>query len=111
MFKFFSMVLEKMGSWFGIVFKIIIPIFVMYRPIKLTAFTIFIYGTTLGGDFYTFDGLGEVIYYSLYGIFILLVFLFPKVASGFEFVVIPYYFINILLCKTVEYFNLVAISS
>lgn len=106
MFKAFSTLLEKMGNWFGIIFKIILPIIIMYRPIRLAAYTVYVYGTTLGGDYYTFNGLGEVIYYILYAIFILLVFLFPKAASGFEFVVIPYYFVSLILFKSIEVFEL-----
>ncbi|MBQ8795707.1 MAG: hypothetical protein IJZ54_04725 [Clostridia bacterium] len=107
MFKLFSAMLEKMGNWFGIIFKIIIPVFIMFRPLKLTAFTIFMGGTMLGGDYTTFDGLGQIAFYVMYIIFILLCFLFPKVASAFEFVIIPYYFVSLIVLNVSDYLNLV----
>lgn len=107
MFKLFSAMLEKMGNWFGIIFKILIPIVIMYRPLKLTAFTIFVGGTYFGGDYSTFDGLGQIAFYAMYVIFILLCFLFPKAASAFEFVIIPYYFITLIVFNVSDYLNLV----
>lgn len=92
MFKFVSAVLEKMGNWFGIIFKIIIPLAVMYRPIKAFSFSLVLIGTFCGGDSQDLSDLGVIVFGVLYGIFILMLIFFPKLASATEFFLIFCYF-------------------
>ena len=92
MTKFILNVLEKMGKWFGIIFKIIIPLLVMYRPIKNFAFSFVVFGTYFGSDAQQINKLGFIVFCILYAVFIMLLLLFPKVASATEFVLIGYYF-------------------
>ncbi|MBR3988558.1 MAG: hypothetical protein IKK10_04565 [Clostridia bacterium] len=105
MFKFFSALLDKMGSWFGIIFKIILPGIVMYRPVKMFAFAVMVFGTTLGGDITSFDKLGIVIFYMLYAILVLMLFLFPKVASAMEFCLMAFYFVCLIVFNFIDFFS------
>lgn len=106
MFRLISTLLDKMGKWFGIIFKTILPIGVMYFATRLAVFSIFIFGTAAGGDYGKLDGLCEVVFWLLYGVFIIMVLAFPKIASVMEFVIIPYYFVILILCYNVDYFTL-----
>lgn len=92
MFKLISVALEKMGNWFGIIFKMIIPFAVMYRPIKTFTFFIVLAGTFCGGDSHALSDMGVIVFGILYGVFALLLIFLPKVASVTEFVLIGFYF-------------------
>ncbi len=106
MFKLISGILDKMGNWFGVVFKIIIPIVVMYYPIRFSVLSIYIYGVAYGGSHTTFDGLCEVMFWLLYLIFVAMVFLIPKVASGMEFIIASYYIITLIICAKSAYLGM-----
>ncbi len=106
MYKFITSLLDKMGSWFGIVFKIILPLVIMYRPIRLTAFTVYVYGALISGNVTAFNDLGQIAIYALYIVLLCMLFLAPKAASVFEFVMVPYYLINLIILTTAEYFEL-----
>ena len=113
MYKLISSLLDKMGNWFGIVFKILIPAIVMYRPIRFTAFTIYVYGGLLTGNVRFFNDIGKFSIYLFYLILLLLLYFSPEAASVFEFVMIPSYILNLILLSTIEYFqiNIVGIES
>lgn len=98
MFRLISGILDKMGNWFGVVFKIIIPIVVMYYPTRLAVLSVYIYGIAYGGSYTTFEGLCEVMFWLLYLIFVAMAFLIPKVASIMEFIIIPYYMLTLIIC-------------
>ena len=106
MFRIVSSILDKMGNWFGVVFKILIPIVLMYFPIRLSVLSVYIYGVAGGGDHTTFDGLCEVIFWLLYLIFAAMAFLVPKAASAMEFVIIPYYILTLIICSKSSYLEL-----
>lgn len=103
MFRLISGILDKMGNWFGVVFKIIIPIALMYFPIRLSVLSVYIYGVAFGGNRTTFDGLCDVMFWLLYLIFVTMAFLIPKVASAMEFVIIPYYMLTLIICAKSNY--------
>ena len=84
--------LEKMGKWFGIIFKIIIPLLVMYRPIKNFAFSFVVFGTYYGTEAQQINKFGMIVFCILYAVFLILLLLFPKAASATVFVLIAYYF-------------------
>lgn len=104
MFRFFSALLDKMGNWFGIIFKMILPAILMYRPIKMFAFSVLVFGVTLGGNSYSFNDLGVVLFYIVYAILVLMLLLFPQVASAMEFALMGYYFLSLTVFSTVGYF-------
>lgn len=105
MYRLISTLLDKMGSWFGVVFKILLPAIIMYRPIRLTAFTIYIYGALLSGNTNAFNDFGKIAIYVLYLVLGLMLIFAPEAASVFEFVMVPYYLINLIILSTVEYFE------
>lgn len=92
MYKIISSLFEKMGNWFGIVFKMIIPFFVMYRPLKAFVFSCILLETADGGNFYFFSRFGFLVFVFMYIILMVLLIFFPKVASAVEFVLIIWYF-------------------
>lgn len=102
MFRLFSAILDKMGSWFGVIFKIIIPVLVMFLPTKLAVYSIYIFGVTLGGEYYSLSGFCEVAFYLVYAFFILMAILFPRVATVMEFIIIPYYLLTLILSSTLN---------
>ena len=109
MFNFVSRALDKMGNWFGIIFKLILPAVVMYRPAKFFALSFLVYGTTLGGDFRSLNGFCEILFYAVCGVLLLMLLLFPKAASATEFGLMGLYFINLTVFSVTDYFtNLVS---
>lgn len=103
MYKVISVALEKMGNWFGVIFKILIPLLVMYRPIKAFIFTFVLLGTINGGDSYLSSDLGVIVFGILYAIFTLLLIFLPKVASVTEFVLIGWYFVFLIITYSGAY--------
>lgn len=89
---FILKVLEKMGKWFGIIFKIILPLLFMYRPLKSLAFSFVVLGTYFGSEAQQINALGTVAFCVFYIVFFVLLMFFPKIASATEFVLIGYYF-------------------
>ena len=75
MFNLISVALEKLGNWFGIIFKIILPIVAMYRPIKTFALSVVMLGTYYDGNAASMNNLGLVLFGILY------VVLFPTFTS------------------------------
>lgn len=92
MFKLFSSILEKMGNWFGIIFKILLPAVIMYRPIKMVGFSLLVFGAMFGGDITSLNNFGLILFALVYVVFVVMLFLFPKAASALEFILIFYYF-------------------
>jgi hypothetical protein len=84
--------LGKMGKWFGIIFKIIIPLLAMYRPIKTLSFSIVVFGIHFWGNPEQMNNFGTVAFIAFYVIFFVLLLLCPKIASAIEFILIAYYF-------------------
>ena len=97
MYKSISSLFEKMGNWYGIVFKLIIPFFVMYRPIKAFIFSFVLMVTAGGGNIFSSSDMGLFMFIILYAVFVLLLFLLPKVASAIEFVFITWYFVFLIV--------------
>ncbi len=92
MFRLISVVLDKMGNWFGIIFKMVLPFAVMYRPIKTFTFFLVLVGTFFGGDSHVLSDMGVIAFFVLYGMFALILVFLPKTASVTEFVLIGFYF-------------------
>ena len=92
MFKLFSTLLERMGNWFGIIFKILLPAVIMYRPIKMVGFSLLVFGSILGGDVSSLNNFGIILFVIIYIVFGIMLILFPKAASALEFILILYYF-------------------
>ena len=92
MSKFIFATLDKLGNWFGIIFKIILPLFVMYRPIKTFTLSFATFGALLGGDSHKLSDIGVIAFFVLYGVVVLLLIFLPKVASATEFFLILFYF-------------------
>lgn len=105
MSRFILNVLEKMGKWFGIIFKVIIPLLVMYRPIKTFVFSFVVIGTYFGGSAQDINKIGLVAFCILYAIFFVLLMFFSKVASATEFVLIAYYFIFLAFIYLAGYYS------
>ncbi len=105
MTKFIFDFLEKTGNWFGIIFKIILPVAVMYRPIKMFTLSFVTFGTLCGGDFQGLNRFGVVLFYILYGVFVAMLFLTPKAASAAEFILIINYFICLGLFYYIDFFR------
>ena len=91
MSNFIFLALDKMGNWFGIIFKIILPLFAMYRPIKTFTLSFAVFGALLGGDSQMLSDIGVIAFFVLYGIFAVLLIFLPKVASATEFFLIFFY--------------------
>lgn len=96
MYKSITSLFEKMGNWFGIVFKLILPFFVMYRPIKTFVFSLVLLVTGIGGNSFSSNDMGVFVFIIVYAVFVLLLFLLPKVASATEFVLIGWYFVFLI---------------
>lgn len=92
MFKLYAYILDKLGVWFGIIFKMVLPFLVMYRPIKTFAFSIVVVGTYYMGSSPSLNTFGIVLFYLIYAVLLALLIWFPKVASAVEFVLIGVYF-------------------
>lgn len=91
MSKFIFAALDKLGNWFGIIFKIILPLFAMYRPIKTFTLSFVVFGSLLGGDSQKLNDAGVIAFFVLYGVFALTLIFLPKVASATEFFLIFFY--------------------
>ena len=91
MFKFLSFVVEKMGVWFGIIFKLVLPLLVMYMPIKSFAYSIAIIGVYYNSYPPSIVAFGIVVFGLSYIVLLALLIWFPKVASAFEFVLMAIY--------------------
>lgn len=92
MYKFISSFLEKLGNWFGIIFKIALPLLFMYRPIKTFVFSFVVIGFASGADSYVSSDFGVIAFSIVYAVLALLLFFFPRAASVFEFFLIAWYF-------------------
>lgn len=103
MYKAISSLFEKMGNWFGVVFKIIIPFFVMYRPIKTFVFSFVLMATAVGGNPFSSNDMGVIVFIIVYTVFVLLLFLLPKVASATEFVFIVWYFVFLIVIAVSDF--------
>lgn len=94
-----------MGKWFGIVFKILIPLLVMYRPIKSFAFSFVILGTYFGSEAQQINLFGTIGFCVFYIVFFVMLLFFPKVASATEFVLIAYYFAFLAFVYIAGYYS------
>ncbi len=92
MFKLIAGIVERMGNWFGIIFKIVLPFIVMYRPIKTLSFSIVVFGAYYGGNADFLNTIALALFGLLYVILVALLICAPKVASAVEFLLIAYYF-------------------
>lgn len=97
--------LNRMGAWFGIIFKLVIPALVIYRPIKTFALSVTMFGMEIYGPSQSVSNLGIVIFYLIYAILIIMLILFPKIASAMEFVLIFYYFAFLGALYFIDYFS------
>ena len=103
MYKAITSLFEKMGNWFGVVFKLILPFFVMYRPIKTFVFSFVLLVTAGGGNLFSSSDMGVFIFVIVYAVFVLLLFLLPKVASATEFVIITWYFVFLIVVAVSDF--------
>lgn len=103
MYKAITSLFEKMGNWFGVVFKLILPFFVMYRPIKTFVFSFVLLVTAGGGNTFSSSDMGVFIFVIVYAVFVLLLFLLPKVASATEFVIITWYFVFLIVVAVSDF--------
>ena len=105
MFKFLSALLDRMGIWFGVIFKFILPVFAMYRPIKAFALSVTIFSMEVGGSAQSMNSLGIICFYLVYAVLVIMLILLPKVASAMEFVLIFSYFAFLGILYFVDYFS------
>ena len=77
MFRLIAVALEKLGNWFGIIFKIVVPIIAMYRPIKTLSFSIVVFGAYLGGNSDALNTFAIVMFGLLYVILVVLLIFTP----------------------------------
>ena len=80
-----------MGIWYGILFKLIVPLLVMYRPIKTLAFSIIVIGIYYGGEPKSLNAFCWVLFCLAYVVLLAFLIWFPKAASAVEFFLIAYY--------------------
>ena len=95
-----------MGSWFGVVFKIILPAVVMYRPIKMFSLSVVVFGLSLGGESQSLNNFSLILFFLTYAVVVIMLFLFPKAASVVEFFLIFYYFACLVVFYFVDFFRL-----
>lgn len=93
MFRLLSAILDKMGFWFGIIFKLLVPLVVMFRPIKAFSFSIVLIGTHYGNYAPSLNKFAIVVFFLVYIVLLAMLIWFPKVASAIEFVIIGYYIV------------------
>ena len=105
LFNIVNAMLNKMGNWFGIIFKIILPAIIMYRPIKMLSLSILVFGTVFGGEAASLNTFALMVFIFLYVIFAIMLFLFPKAASVVEFFLIFYYFASLGVFWFVDFFR------
>lgn len=105
LFDIVNAMLNKMGNWFGIIFKIILPAIIMYRPIKMLSLSILVFGTVFGGEADSLNTFALMVFIFLYVIFAIMLFLFPKAASAIEFFLIFYYFASLGVFWFVDFFR------
>ena len=96
MYRSISILLDKMGNWFGIIFKILLPLVLMYRPLKTLALSIVVFGTYYGGSPASLNSFAIGMFWLMYVVFLVLLIFSPKVASACEFFLIAYYMAFIL---------------
>lgn len=80
-----------MGDWFGIIFKILIPLVALYRPIKSFSFSIVLIGLYYGTDAPSLNTFAIVTFVLVYLILLAMTIWFPKAASVIEFFLIAFY--------------------
>ena len=108
MLKFLDTLLNKMGVWFGIVFKITIPAILYYYPLQILALAGVLLATILEIDIGVIGQYSQIIAISLYVIFVIILIFLPKVASVLEFLITPAYlfalhYVYLLLFKVQFY--------
>lgn len=110
MVKFLDNLLKKMGVWFGIIFKIIIPAILFFYPFKMLMTGGLLLANILGIDTKTFAPQSQTVVIFLYVVFLVMLIFAPKVASAIEFIITPLYFISLyymyLLLFNVQFFSL-----
>lgn len=110
MINFLDNLLNKMGIWFGIIFKITIPALLFFYPFKMTMFGVAMLATAFGIDTGEFGQNSQLIAGFLYTIFVVILIFLPRVASAIEFILTPIYLVSLyyvyLLLFGVQFYSL-----
>ena len=110
MINFLDNLLNKMGIWFGIIFKITIPAILFYYPFKMIMLGGVLLASILGIDMGAFGQNSQMIASFLFVIFVAILIFSPRVASAIEFILTPIYLVSLyyiyLLLFNVQFFRL-----
>ena len=110
MINFLDNLLNKMGIWFGIIFKITIPAILFYYPFKMIMLAGALLASILGIDMGVFGQNSQMIASFLFIIFVAILIFSPRVASAIEFILTPIYLVSLyyiyLLLFNVQFFRL-----
>ena len=110
MINFLDNLLNKMGIWFGIIFKITIPAILFYYPFKMIMLAGVLLASILGIDMGTFGQNSQMIASFLFVIFVAILIFSPRVASAIEFILTPIYLVSLYyiysLLFNVQFFSL-----
>lgn len=110
MINFLDNLLNKMGIWFGIIFKITIPAILFYYPFKMIMLAGVLLASILGIDMGAFGQNSQMIASFLFVIFVAILIFSPRVASAIEFILTPIYLVSLyyiyLLLFNVQFFSL-----
>ena len=110
MINFLDNLLNKMGIWFGIIFKITIPAILFYYPFKMIRLAGVLLASILGIDMGAFGQNSQMIASFLFVIFVAILIFSPRVASAIEFILTPIYLVSLYyiysLLFNVQFFSL-----
>ena len=110
MINFLDNLLNKMGIWFGIIFKITIPAILFYYPFKMIMLAGVLLASILGIDMGAFGQNSQMIASFLFVIFVAILIFSPRVASAIEFILTPIYLVSLYyiysLLFNVQFFSL-----
>ena len=95
MINFLDNLLNKMGIWFGIIFKITIPAILFYYPFKMIMLAGVLLASILGIDMGAFGQNSQMIASFLFVIFVAILIFSPRVASAIEFILTPIYLVSL----------------
>ena len=100
MFLAIDYFLKKLGSAFGVIFKVLIPAVLYFFPFKILILGLAYLLLQLGVSTFLAKNI-ETVYIVLYIIFVMMLVFLPKVASAIEFVLTPLYLVAVEYVYTV----------
>ena len=110
MINFLDNLLNKMGIWFGIIFKITIPAILFYYPFKMMMLGGVLLASILRIDTGIVSQNSQLIASFLFIIFVAILIFLPRLASAIEFILTPVYLVSLYyiysLLFNVQFFSL-----